>query len=103
MAENRLLTDEEIKEFIIYDGWIVDSRQTELMVETINKIVAKTARIVRAEIKEYFENLIIGVEGCEFEERLDGDKGCLVLDMNQNQWDEYWQSLKSGRDKEGEG
>ena len=38
---------------------------------------------------EEIENLIIGVEGCEFEERLIGDKGCLVLDMNQNQWDDF--------------
>ncbi len=38
---------------------------------------------------EEIEDLIIGVDGCKFEERLDGDKGCLVLDMNQNQWDEF--------------
>ena len=51
------------------------------------------------EIEKLFEeidSLIIGVEGCKFEERLDGDKGCLVLDMNQNQW----QALKSRYIKE---
>ena len=42
-----------------------------------------------AEIRKIFEeidNLIIGIDGCKFEERLDGDKGCIVLDMNENQW-----------------
>ncbi|KKN62163.1 hypothetical protein LCGC14_0514420 [marine sediment metagenome] len=38
------------------------------------------------EVAEFIDDLIIGVEGCEFEERLDGDKGCIVLDMNENQW-----------------
>ena len=38
------------------------------------------------EAVEFINNLIIGIEGCEFEERLDGDKGCIVLDMNENQW-----------------
>ena len=37
-------------------------------------------------VAEFIDDLIIGVEGCEFEERLDGDKGCIVLDMNENQW-----------------
>jgi len=35
---------------------------------------------------EFINNLIIGVQGCEWEERLDGDKGCIMLDMNENQW-----------------
>ena len=38
------------------------------------------------EVVEFINNLIIGIEGCKFEERLDGDKGCIVLDMNENQW-----------------
>ncbi len=46
---------------------------------------AKTARI----LIEKIDNLIIGVDGCDFGERLDGDKGCLVLDMNQNQWNKF--------------
>ena len=45
---------------------------------------------------EEIDNLIIGVDGCEFEKRLDGDKGCLVLDMNQNQWDEFRATKKGG-------
>jgi hypothetical protein len=40
----------------------------------------------RKEVVEFVDNLIIGVEGCKFEERLDGDKGCIVLDMNDNRW-----------------
>ena len=45
----------------------------------------------RKQIEEIFreiEGFIIGVDGCKFEERLDEDKGCLVLDMNQNQFNE---------------
>ena len=38
------------------------------------------------EAAEFISMLIIGVEGVEFEERFDGDKGCLLLDMNENQW-----------------
>ena len=40
----------------------------------------------RREVVKWINNLIIGIEGCKFEERLDGDKGCVVLDMNENQW-----------------
>ena len=40
----------------------------------------------RKEVVEFIDNLIIGIEDCKFEERLDGDKGCIVLDMNENQW-----------------
>ena len=40
----------------------------------------------RREVVEFIDNLIIGIEGCKFEERFDGDKGCIVLDMNKNQW-----------------
>jgi len=43
----------------------------------------------KAGIKEvvgFINKLIIGIDGCKFEERLDGDKGCIVLDMNENQW-----------------
>ena len=35
---------------------------------------------------EFISDLIIGIDGCKFEERLGGDKGCIVLDMNENQW-----------------
>jgi len=45
------------------------------------------------------ESLFIGVDGCEFEERLDGDKGCLVLDMNQNQWDEFKSRILEGKSR----
>jgi len=38
------------------------------------------------EVVEWIDGLIIGVDNCKFEERLDGDKGCIVLDMNENQW-----------------
>ena len=38
------------------------------------------------EVVEFIDNLIIGIEGCKFEERFDGDKGCIILDMNENQW-----------------
>jgi len=38
------------------------------------------------EVAEFINDLIIRIEGCTFEERLDGDKGCIVLDMNENQW-----------------
>ena len=38
------------------------------------------------EVVEFISDLIIGIDGCSFEERLDGDKGCIVLDMNENQW-----------------
>ena len=93
-------------------------------IDAVNELYAKTASIV--EIKadhagylrgyaqaeqsqtariealiEEIENLIIGVEGCEFEERLDGDKGCLVLDMNRNQWDEFKATHTSKGDDNG--
>uniref|UniRef100_A0A6M3Y4C6 Uncharacterized protein n=1 Tax=viral metagenome TaxID=1070528 RepID=A0A6M3Y4C6_9ZZZZ len=42
------------------------------------------------EIFNELNELIIGIEGCKFEERLDGDKGCIVLDMNENQWQAFW-------------
>jgi len=35
--------------------------------------------------------LIIGVNGCDFDQRLDDDKGCIVLDMNMNQWRKFWE------------
>ncbi len=38
------------------------------------------------EVGDFINNLIIGIEGCKFEGRLDGDKGCIVLDINENQW-----------------
>jgi len=38
------------------------------------------------EVVDWIDYLIIGIDGCKFEERLDGDKGCIVLDMNENQW-----------------
>ena len=37
-------------------------------------------------VAEFVNNLIIGVDNCKFEERLNGDKGCIVLDINENQW-----------------
>jgi len=40
----------------------------------------------RQEVVEFINNLIMGIDGCKFEERLDGDKGCIVLDMNEDQW-----------------
>ncbi len=40
------------------------------------------------EVVEFISGLIIGIDNCKFEERLDGDKGCIVLDMNENQWRE---------------
>ena len=40
----------------------------------------------RKEVVEFIDDLIIGIDGCKFGERLDGDKGCIVLDMNENQW-----------------
>jgi len=43
-------------------------------------------QVGRKEVVEFVSSLIIGIDGCKFEERLDGDKGCLVLDMNENQW-----------------
>ena len=38
------------------------------------------------EVVEFINSLIIGIEGCKFEERLDGNKGCILLDMNESQW-----------------
>ena len=40
------------------------------------------------EVADFISRLIIGIEGCEFEERFDGDKGSIVVDMNENQWHE---------------
>ena len=48
-------------------------------------IVMRESR-ARREVVEFINDLITGIEGCKFEERLDGDKGCIVLDMNENQW-----------------
>jgi len=42
-----------------------------------------------SEVVEFINDLIIGIDGCKFEERLDGDKGCIVLDMNENQWQDF--------------
>ena len=41
------------------------------------------------EVMEFIDNLIIGIDNCKFEERLNGDKGCIVLDMNENQWQAF--------------
>lgn len=38
------------------------------------------------EVVGFINDLIFAIEGCEFEERLDGDKGYICLDMNENQW-----------------
>ena len=51
------------------------------------------------EIKRELDGLIIGINGCEFEERLDGDKGCIVLDMNENQYQDFWSKILR-RDRE---
>ena len=51
-------------------------------------------RVVK-DIFEELSDLIIGIEGCKFEERLDGDKGCIVLDMNENQWKVFWEEKLS--------
>jgi len=56
-------------------------------------------------VVESINDLIIGIEGCKFEERLDGDKGCIVLDMNESQWQDqlkHWglecnSKVKGGR------
>lgn len=48
--------------------------------------VKEQVKQARREVVDFISDLIIGVEGCAFEERLDGDKGCIVLDMNENQW-----------------
>ena len=72
------------------DGKYSPSQQAALIVERCN-LTAKVAfkAGTKAGIKkvaEFINDLIIGIEGCKFEERLDGDKGCIVLDMNENQW-----------------
>ncbi len=56
---------------------------------------AEAVRQTKEGIKKYLDSLIIGIDGCSFEERLDGDKGCLGLDINQNQWDEFWQAFSN--------
>ena len=61
---------------------IRDGRQHQ----TLHAIQRKIAREARREVVEFINNLIIGIDGCKFEERFDGDKGCIVLDMNENQW-----------------
>jgi len=53
-------------------------------------------RVQAEEIKKELEGLIIGMDNCEFEERMDGDKGCIVLDMNMNQWNDYWRKRGVG-------
>ena len=61
--------------------------------EYCNQIIAlkeelqAKCQVGKAALIEEIDRLIIGIDGCEFEERLDGDKGCIVLDMNQNQWE----------------
>ena len=47
---------------------------------------AEIKKAGRKEVVEFVDDLIIGIDNCKFEERLDGDKGCIVLDMNENQW-----------------
>lgn len=91
MAKSRLLSDEEKKSL-----GIGLSKDTNKAIKAQAKL---TASIVREEIEKYLSGLIIGVDGCTFEERLDGDKGCIVLDMNENQWREFWQSIKGGNDE----
>ena len=52
-----------------------------------HEFFAKQAKLdAIREVVGFINNLIIGTEGCAFEERLDGDKGFLCLDMNENQW-----------------
>lgn len=46
----------------------------------------KVIGMVAEEIFGEIDDLIIGIDNCVFDERLDGDKGCIVLDMNENQY-----------------
>ena len=111
--QSGLLTDEELRGTSPSGSWYVGclqcakrvaKAQRDLTAKTVKdewRVKASDLVAMRAEIAEKkcqariealieeIANLIIGVEGCEFEERLIGDKGCLVLDMNQNQWDDF--------------
>ena len=55
-------------------------------VSEIERQVSDAHKAGIKEVVEFINNLIIGIDGCKFEERLDGDKGCIVLDINENQW-----------------
>lgn len=50
------------------------------------EVVEASKKAGRREVVEFVDDLIIGIDNCKFEERLDGDKGCIVLDLNENQW-----------------
>jgi len=64
-----------------------DPEIRELRIEVGSIAFEKGKKAGRSEVVEWINKLIIGIEGCKFEERLDGDKGCIVLDMNENQWE----------------
>ncbi len=103
--EGRLLTDEEIQTRLdeywgLYcPSWnegAIDEEDYERgfdywTLEAQRDLTRRECREKGERIFKEINNLIIGIDGCKFEERLDGDKGCIVLDMNENQWREFWE------------
>ncbi|KKN21710.1 hypothetical protein LCGC14_0922500 [marine sediment metagenome] len=61
------------------------------LIECVAQVQLEADQKVLRGIKKELNGLIIGIDNCKFEERLDGDKGCIVLDMNENQWQKFWQ------------
>ena len=57
--------------------------------ESLDSICRRERQGGRREVVEFIDDLIIGIDNCKFEERLNGDKGCIVLDMNENQWQAF--------------
>ncbi len=68
------------------------SEGKKYIIAKILPVIEAAKRKGRQEVAGFIDNLIIGVDGCKFEQRLDGDKGCLVLDMNDNQWQDQKKS-----------
>ena len=76
--------------YMVYPGGSWDTVEEDVRVHwrfKANKVIP----LIAEEIKRELEELIIGIEGCKFEERFDDDKGCIVLDTNMNQWREFWE------------
>ena len=68
-------TDEQIKEFILLHGWILDDRHMELMIKTLRNFSAKTARIKDEEYQEEILKLMADNEeaACKLKEHCDAE------------------------------
>ena len=83
--QSRLLRDEERREITI--KYLRYPDREDRLIKAQRDLTASIYQQKIEALIEEIDNLIIGVDGCEFEERLNGDKGCIVLDMNRNQWE----------------